>query len=126
MYIAFAILSVLFSAFSNFSKAICDLSEEGKLNGNPMYWYKDSSWGNKWKNWDKSQGEKFFGSSRWFVVFTDAWHLFNDFRDIGTAICYCLIGVLIVHSAWYWFLLFNYPFGRLIFHLFYNSKKLRK
>ena len=37
------------------------------------------SWKNKWKNGDKSNGEKFFGSSRWFVFTTDFWHLVQFF-----------------------------------------------
>jgi len=31
--------------------------------------------GNKWKNGDYKQGEKFFGSSTCFVALTDLWHL---------------------------------------------------
>jgi hypothetical protein len=33
------------------------------------------SWENKWKNGDKSQGEKFLGSSTFLVFLTDLWHL---------------------------------------------------
>ena len=35
------------------------------------------SWANKWKNGDKTQGERFFGSSTFLVWTTDAWHLFK-------------------------------------------------
>ena len=35
------------------------------------------SWQNKWKNGDRNQGEKFFGSSTFLVWTTDAWHLFK-------------------------------------------------
>lgn len=41
---------------------------------NELFWGPEQ-WRNKWKNGDKSQGERFWGSSRWFVVFTDAHHL---------------------------------------------------
>lgn len=35
----------------------------------------DLAWKNKWKNGDPAQGEKFWGSSRWFVGLTqDRWH----------------------------------------------------
>jgi len=37
------------------------------------------SWVNKWKNGDPSQGERFFGSSTFFVSLTDAWHLAKHF-----------------------------------------------
>lgn len=33
------------------------------------------SWQNKWKNGDRKQGERFFGSSTFLVWTTDAWHL---------------------------------------------------
>ncbi len=33
------------------------------------------SWKNKWKNGDRTQGERFFGSSTFLVWTTDAWHL---------------------------------------------------
>jgi len=39
------------------------------------------SWKNKWKNGNPSEGEKFWGSSRFFVMFTDLWHL-CDFIQI--------------------------------------------
>lgn len=42
-----------------------------------LWWNPLTSWKNKWKNGDPSQGERFWGSSRWFVRFTDAWHFFQ-------------------------------------------------
>ena len=47
------------------------------------------TWRNKWKNGDNNQGERFWGSSRWFVIFTDKWHLF-DFLRTSLLIC-CMI-----------------------------------
>lgn len=44
---------------------------------NQQWWNPILSSANKWKNGDKSQGERFWGSSRWFVRFTDAWHFFQ-------------------------------------------------
>ncbi|MFW6246618.1 MAG: hypothetical protein ACOC22_00380 [bacterium] len=44
---------------------------------NQQWWNPTLSWRNKWKNGDYSQGERFWGSSRWFVRFTDAWHFFQ-------------------------------------------------
>jgi hypothetical protein len=35
------------------------------------------SYKNKWKNGDRSQGERFIGSSTFLVWTTDAWHLFK-------------------------------------------------
>lgn len=120
-------ISIIFSTLSGFSKAICDLSEEGKLKFNPeIFWIKNLSWKNKWKNGDFKQGEKFFGSSRWFVALTDAWHLFGLIERIGFIITWVSVGILITISSWYWFMLLCYPLSMLTFHLFYNSKLLRK
>lgn len=44
---------------------------------NQKWWNPSLSWRNKWKNGDYKQGEKYWGSSRWFVRFTDAWHFFQ-------------------------------------------------
>ncbi len=120
-------ISIITSFLSGFAKAICDLSEDGKLKFyKKTYWIKAFSWQNKYKNGDKKQGEKFFGSTRWFVAFTDAWHLFGIIERIGFVITYTSVGYLINMNHWFAFMLFLYPFSMLIFHLFYNSKKLTK
>ena len=104
-----------------------DLSEEGKLKLKPeTFWIKNVSSKNKWKNGDKKQGEKFFGSSRWFVALTDAWHLFGLIERLSFVITYTSIGVLIMLNKWFAFMLLCYPLSMLSFHLFYNSKILRK
>jgi hypothetical protein len=120
-------ISIITSFLSGFAKAVMDLSEEGKLKFyKKTYWIKAFSWQNKYKNGDKKQGEKFFGSTRWFVAFTDAWHLFGIIERIGFVITYTSVGYLINMNHWFAFMLFLYPFSMLIFHLFYNSKKLTK
>lgn len=45
---------------------------------NIIWWDGSISHLNKWKNFDKSQGEAYWGSSRWFVWLTDAWHFFKS------------------------------------------------
>lgn len=127
MTITLIILSVAFAFVSGFSKAICDLSEEGKLKFyKKTFWIKSISWQNKWKDGNPAKGEKFWGSSRWFVALTDAWHLFGLIERIGFIITYTSIGLLISQSKWYWFMILCYPFSMGVFHLFYNSKLLRK
>ena len=94
MTIALIILAVVFAFVSGFSKAICDLSEEGKLKFyKKTFWLKHFSWQNKWKNGDKAQGEKFWGSSRWFVMFTDGWHLFGLIERVGFIVTYTATGM---------------------------------
>lgn len=52
-----------------------DRSVFSKLKG--TFWNPSESWKNKWKNGDRSQGERFWGSSTVFVSLTDSWHLFK-------------------------------------------------
>jgi len=46
-------------------------------NFNPTFWNPSQSYVNKWKNGNKADGEKFFGSSTFLVFLTDSWHLFK-------------------------------------------------
>ena len=127
LLIIFSVLSELLAISTGFAKAVADLSEEGKIKFKPSrYWIKAMSSPNKWKDGDPRKGEKFFGSSRWFVSLTDAWHLFGIIERIGFIITYTSVGYLINMNHWFAFMLFLYPFSMLIFHLFYNSKKLTK
>lgn len=127
MEITLIILSIVTALVSGIAKAICDLSEEDRLKFNPKeFWIKDLSWKNKWKNYDKKQGEKFFGSSRWFVSLTDAWHLFGIIFRLSFAISFLLAGYLIALNNWYCFLLLNYVLFAGIFHIFHTYKILRK
>lgn len=122
-------ISIITSFLSGFSKAIMDLSEEGKIKFKPSrYWIKAMSSPNKWKDGDPRKGEKFFGSSRWFVMFTDAWHLFGFFYNRTNKAVGVCIGILSAKYS-YWFLIGFIVTSIIyagIFHLFYNSKKLTK
>ena len=124
--IILSIFATIFAFVSGLSKAITDLSEEEKLKGNPKYWHKRPSSVNKWKNGDKKQGEKFWLSSAQLVWLTDAWHLFGLIERIGFIVTYGCVGYLISTSLWFFFGIAFYPLSMLIFHLFYNSKILRK
>lgn len=127
MIILFNILIPIFSFLTGFAKAVMDLSEEGKIKFKPSrYWIKSMSAPNKWKDGDPRKGEKFFGSSRWFVSLTDAWHLFGLIERVSFIIVYISLGYLISVSNWYLFGLLLYPFQMLIFHIFYTYKILRK
>mgnify|MGYP006921345366 CR=1 FL=1 len=127
METALIILSVVFSILSGICKAVMDLSEESKIKGNPLFWHKNKSWQNKWKNGDKKQGEKFWGSSRWFVAQTDAWHLFGVLFRISFAVAYTCIGMLTTVSYFYLFgVVVAYILFATSFHIFYTFKILRK
>ena len=127
MTITLIILSVVFSILSGISKAVMDLSEESKIKGNPLFWHKNKSWQNKWKNGDKSQGEKFWLSSTFFVAQTDAWHLFGVLFRVFYAKVYICIGLLISIDIWYTFgALVVYIIFASTFHIFHTYKILRK
>ena len=127
MTITLIILSVVFSILSGICKAVMDLSEEGVIKWNPLFWHKHKSSVNKWKNGDKAQGERFFGSSRWFVLFTDAWHLFGVLFRAFYAKVYICIGLLISINIWYTFgVLVAYVIFATTFHIFHTYKILRK
>lgn len=127
MTITLIILAIVLSILSGFFKAICDTSEEGVLKfKNTFFWIKDLSWRNKWKNQDKKQGEKFFGSSRWFVLFTDAWHLFGLLFRLSFIVTYTSIGMLANVSYSYLFgVLVAYVIFAISFHIFYTYKIIK-
>jgi hypothetical protein len=91
------------------------------------FWNPKWSWENKWKIVESDVGigvditrERFWGSSRWFVFLTDAWHLFQFFM-----IQLMMIAVL-AHSELQWLDLLA-PLGWYAgFWVTFESKLLRK
>ncbi len=128
MIIALIIIAVVLSILAGFSKAIMDLSEEGKIKFKPSrYWIKAMSSPNKWKDGDPRKGEKFFGSSRWFVSLTDAWHVFGFVFRISYAIAFLAIGSLALYNPLLPLLAIPaYAFFAGIFHIFHTYKILKK
>ena len=128
MIIALIIIAVVLSILAGFSKAIMDLSEEGKIKFKPSrYWIKAMSSPNKWKDGDPRKGEKFFGSSRWFVSLTDAWHVFGFVFRISYAIAFLAIGSLALYNPLLPLLAIPaYAFFAGVFHIFHTYKILRK
>jgi hypothetical protein len=61
-------------AISALAKAFMDASAHGAFAGD-TFWDETIAWKNKWKNGEKSQGEKFLGSSTVFSFVTSGWHL---------------------------------------------------
>ena len=62
---------------------------------NPTYWNPVVSGVNKWKNGDRTQGERFFLSSTLLVGFTEGWHLFKMARTL------LLFGAIAVITGWF-------------------------
>jgi len=101
-----------------YSKSI--FAEEGM---NQKFFDPKISWQNKWKNGNSEEGEVYPGSSTMFVLFTDAWHLFQ----FGMFTCFNVIILILINKIrklrWYQFVLLffgmNFLFG-LTFELFFT------
>jgi hypothetical protein len=83
------------------------------------YWNPAESWDNKWLDNDKDNGERFYGSSTVFVMFTDAYHLIKFIQ-------YVIISLLIVLNAKPIFHpVIDFPIylfgGLIIFELFFSK-----
>ena len=81
------------------------------------------SWKIKWKNGDRTQGEKFFGSSTFLVWTTDFWHLAKTIMLLCFAlaiVCYTPI----IHPLLDW-IIYWIGFGT-IFELFWSKIFLKK
>ena len=86
---------------------------------NPQYWNPVISWKNKYKNYDKTRGERFLGSSTIFVSLLDGWHLFGLIRDFSVIICFTIVTL----NPYY---LLIYPLYRLVFHIFFTFVLTKK
>jgi len=76
------------------------------------WWNPKESWKNKWKEGDKSKGERFFLSSTWLVSLTDAWHFFGLIRNFSI---FLIIALLVDWKFIFFYLLFASTF-----HLFFT------
>lgn len=81
------------------------------------------SWQNKWKNGDRKQGEKFFGSSTFLVWTTDAWHLSKTLMLACISIAIVTYSPMIhpvIDAIAYWIV-----FG-IVFELFWSKVFIKK
>jgi hypothetical protein len=73
----FICISFIFKAIADTLKFHWSNSIFSKIKNNKInQWLNPNSWTLMYKNGDYKQGEKFWGSSRWFAFLTDGWHLF--------------------------------------------------
>ena len=128
MIIAYCIFIPILLFISGFAKAVMDLSSEGKIKFKPSrYWIKAMSSPNKWKDGDSRKGEKFFGSSRWFVSLTDAWHVFGFVFRVSYGTAFLAIGSLALYNPLLPLLAIPaYALFAGVFHIFHTYKILRK
>ena len=129
MTAALITISVITAILAGFSKAVCDLSEEGKLKFyKKTFWLKEFSWVNKYKNNDPKQGAKFLGSTTIFVMFTDAWHLFGFLQRISLVISFALVGYIKFPQPYITAIAVTvkYLIFIVVFHIFHIYKILKK
>ena len=82
---------------------------------------------NKWEDEDQKNGEKFFGSSRWFVSLTDAWHVFGFVFRVSYGTAFLAIGSLALYNPLLPLLAIPaYALFAGVFHIFHTYKILRK
>lgn len=89
----FWFLASIFNGAMDMNFNMFDRSVFSKLKG--TFWNPDESWRNKWKNGDRAQGERFWGSSTIFVSITDSWHLFKAFMLL------CLLASILTFRVFY-------------------------
>ena len=100
------IIGALFILLSGVAEAIMDklqfhFHESVFSNMKSTNWWNPyKSWKNKWKNGDKSQGEKFLFSSTLFVFTTDAWHFFKFVRNLLLFTCWIPV-IFLLDSIWH-------------------------
>ena len=93
-------LIILFLTIAGLAEAGMDALAhdfEGSIfkDANPNFWNPIVSGGNKWKNGDRNQGERFFLSSTLLVGFTEGWHLFKMGRTL------LLFSAIAVITGWF-------------------------
>ncbi len=124
-------LASVFSIAAGISKAVTDVIlfrfEQSIFKNKNIFWNPKESWKNKYKDGDPNKGDKFFMSSTFLVMFTDAWHLFGFLERITLSSAFLLIGLLINKNIWFisgTFIVYIIFFS--IFHLFFTRIFIKK
>lgn len=123
--VVFAVLAHALGALSGYSKMICDLSEEGKLNKKPFeYWHKTASSKNKHQYTGKL---KSWLMKNLLVMFTDGWHKYQFILTAALLLSGFFIGFISGKiTPYYSFMILSaYITRTAVFHLLYTSKKYR-
>jgi hypothetical protein len=118
------ILLILLITVAGFSNAVMDVLNYRYHKSifrhakNQQWWNPQISWLNKWKNGDYNQGESFWGSSRWFVRFTDAWHFFQ-----GLMFTSLFVVVIVYDVVFVWWLdyILMYALFTTVFSVCFNK-----
>lgn len=95
MEIALILTSSIFIILSGIFNAAMDITAHKYKQSifsiyNKYKFFSEDSWKNKYKNYNKDDGERFFGSTTFLVFLTDFWH-FCQFMWINFMILGCLL-----------------------------------
>jgi hypothetical protein len=96
-------------ALAGYAKARMDLLAHGKV----ADYDPNQEWRNKWKDGDPRRGEKFPGSSTFFVALTDRWHLMQS------VFLNCTFAAMLFFAEWWIVLILRVLFG-VVFELSYR------
>lgn len=83
-------------------------------NLNPLYFDPSQSWVNKYKDNNPLEGEKFFGSTTFFVWLTDFWHMLKFIK------MNCIWVALSVGTCLWWLYFVGMVFHGVVFELAYR------
>ncbi len=124
-----SIVIILLICVAGFNKAIMDALQFHYSTSifirfkNQQWWNPSISWKNKYKNGDKKNGPKFFGSTTFLSFITDGWHL-SQFIFLSSLQFAILFGInMTTPFQWYYwvagFIILKVVLGG-IFELFYG------
>ena len=120
------ILGILTTIIAGIGKAVRDtlahhFEESIFKDKNPLFWNPVLSGGNKWKNGDKTQGEKFFLSSTLWVGITEAWHVSES---INVAFLFLGAGFMTFYMGLWGAVIARIIYG-IVFTICYKKFKLK-
>lgn len=121
--------SILLMIFAGFCNSVMDVLKTRYntsifASWKHQNWLKPSlSWRNKWKKGNRSNGEKFIGSSTFLVWITDFWHLAKMLMIVGVSLAIVFYQPII---AWWidWVIL--YAAFTIPFEIFYSKILIRR
>ena len=125
------LISIILLIFAFINKAICDVLNSRYnhsifKNLNPNYFNPTVSWKNKYKDGDYTKGAKFFGSTTFFVMFTDFWHLSNFLMTISFILSLTLNVYYIPYFSTIVDSILIYVLYGIVFQLFYAKLLIKK
>lgn len=129
----FLVLIIILIGISAISKSIQDTLSHHYSRSvfyNMSGWW-SNDWTLLWKNGNKNEGERFWGSSTIFAWACNAWHCFDFINTISLFICILFAGYHFCCNEFYWWkfilgIFFMLIYFGLVFEVFYNFVWIKK